>query len=396
MIESPRVRVGYLLAVSLSAFFLKGLEPLLALTFLQIGLWTLSRLPLKDLARAVSRLLPFSAAVLVLFALFPPEGAGPAAREWTVLGTPLGWHPDGLAHGARMILRVLAVVAASGWVQRTGAPGDFVAGLRGWFLPESVAGTIAATLSLLDSEPARRGGGGGGGGGGGRGRGDGGGGGPRAGEAGLPTLRRVLNGEVDFLPGLIDSSVARARGAASGMSSAALRDDVAVISGVCLLMLGTKLAKILPGIPFAPGYKTALMLPLYFVAADRTRMRFGATVAGTTLGVISFLFGDGRYGVFEILKHMAPGLVVDAAAPAFDALRGRTVPFVIVSALAAAARLTSILAVVWLVDGNAALYAAAAIQGSSQLAFGAASGVVAARLLRTRPDPEPSKEGSDA
>jgi len=392
MIESPRVRVGYLLAVSLSAFFLKGLEPLLALAFLQIGLWTLSRLPLKDLARAASRLLPFSAAVLVLFALFPPEGAGPAAREWTVLGTRLGWHADGLAHGARMILRVLAVVAASGWVQRTGAPGDFVAGLRGWFLPESVAGTIAATLSLLDSEPARRGGGGGGGGG----RGGGGGGGQRAGEAGQPTLRRILKGEVDFLPGMIDSSVARARGAASGMSSAALRDDVAVISGVCLLMLGTKLAKILPGIPFAPGYKTALMLPLYFVAADRTRMRFGATVAGTTLGVISFLFGDGRYGVFEILKHMAPGLVVDAAAPAFDALRGRTVPFVIVSALAAAARLTSILAVVWLVDGNAALYAAAAIQGSSQLAFGAASGVVAARLLRTRTDPEPSKEGSDA
>lgn len=391
MIESPRVRVGYLLAVSLSAFFLKGLEPLLALTFLQIGLWTLSRLPLKGLARAVSRLLPFSVTVLILFALFPPEGAGPAAREWTVLGTRLGWHPDGLAYGARMILRVLAVVAASGWVQRTGAPGDFVAGLRGWFLPESVAGTIAATLSLLESEPARRGGGGGG-----RGRGDGGGGGPRAGDAGQTTLRRILKGEMDFLPGMIDSSVARARGAASAMSTAAMRDDVAVISGVCLLMLGTKLAKILPGIPFAPGYKTALLLPLYFVAADRTRMRFGATVAGTTLGVISFLFGDGRYGVFEILKHMAPGLVVDAAAPAFDAVRGRTVPFVIVSALAAAARLTSILAVVWLVDGNAALYAAAAIQGSSQLAFGAASGVVAARLLRTRTDPEPSKEGSDA
>lgn len=393
MIESPRVRVGYLLAVSLSAFFLKGLEPLLALTFLQIGLWTLSRLPLKDLARAVSRLAPFSVTVLVLFALFPPEGAGPAAREWTVLGTRLGWHTDGLAHGARMILRVLAVVAASGWVQRTGAPGDFVAGLRGWFLPEAVAGTIAATLSLLDSEPARRGGGGGGGGGG---RGDGGGGGPRTGESGQPTLRRILRGEVDFLPGMIDSSVARARGAASTMSSAELRDDVAVISGVCLLMLGTKLAKILPGIPFAPGYKTALMLPLYFVAADRTRMRFGATVAGTTLGVISFLFGDGRYGVFEILKHMAPGLVVDAAAPAFGALRGRTIPFVIISALAAAARLTSILAVVWLVDGNAALYAAAAIQGSSQLAFGAASGVVAARLLRARTGPETSKEGSDA
>ncbi|MBI2385683.1 MAG: hypothetical protein HYV14_06685 [Elusimicrobia bacterium] len=393
MIHSPRARVGCLLAISLSAFFIEGLEPLLALVLLQAGLWTLARLPMRDLARALSRLLPFSLSVLILFALFPPEGAGPATREWTVLGLRLGWHPDGLGHGARMILRVLAVVAASGWARRTGAPGDFVAGLRGWLLPEAVAGTIAATLSMLDSEPEQRGGGGGGG---GRGRGDGGGRNARAMEAGQPTLRRILKGEVDFLPGLIDSSVARARGLASGMSSAELRDDVAVLSGVCLLMLGAKLAKILPGIPFAPGYKTALLLPLYFVAADRTRMRLGATVAGTTLGVISFLFGDGRYGVFEILKHLAPGLVVDAAAPAFGALRGRTVPFVVISAFAAAARLSSILAVVWLVDGNAALYAAAALQGSSQLAFGAASGVVAARLLRARGNSASSEEERNA
>lgn len=375
------MRVGYLFAISLSAFLIKEPKPLLALAFLQVGLWMLTRLPLRELACAVTRLLPFSLTVLILCALFPQEGAGPAIYKQTILGISLGWHPDGLGYGARMILRIFAVVTASGWVQRTGAPGDFVAGLRGWFLPEAVAGTIAATLTLLDSEPARKGGGGGGGGGG---RGDGGGRGARAIEAGQPTLRRILKGEVDFLPGLIDSSIARAREKSAALSSAALSEDVAVLTGICLLMLSTKLAKILPGIPFAPGYKTALLLPLYFVAADRTRMRFGATVAGTTMGAISFLFGDGRYGVFEILKHAAPGLVVDAAAPAFDSLRGRTIPFVLISTFAAAARLSSILAVVWFIDGNAALYAAATLQGASQLAFGAASGVVAARLLRTK------------
>lgn len=394
MIQSPRVKVGYLLAVSLSAFFIKGPRPLLALALLQLGLWMLARLPMKELARSVRRLLPLSISILILYALFPQEGAGPAAREWTVLGMRLGWHNDGLAYGARMVLRIFTVVAASGWVQRAGNPGDFMAGLRGWFLPESVAGTVAATLTLLDSEPARKGGGGGGGGGGGRGRGDGAGSGPRAKEAGHPTLRRILKGEIDFLPDMIDSSVSRARGQSATLSSPELSDDVAVLSGVCLLMLGTKLAKILPGIPFAPGYKTALTLPLYFVAADRTRTRFGATIAGATLGVISFLFGDGRYGIFEILKHTAPGLVVDLFAPAFGALRGRTIPFVLISALAAAARICGILVVVWFVDGNAALYAAVALQGASQLAFGAASGVVAARLLRPPKNGIPAEEAT--
>lgn len=384
------MRVGYLFAISLSAFLIKGPKPLLALAFLQVGLWVLARLPLRELARAATRLLPLSLTVLILCALFPPEGAGPATYERSVLGLSLGWHPDGLGYGAGMILRIFAVVAASGWVQRTGNPGDFVAGLRGWFLPESVAGTIATTMTLLDSEPARKGGGGGGG-----GRGDGGGRNARAPEEGQPTLRRILKGEVDFLPGLIDSSIARARAKPPLLSSTALSDDVAVLSGICLLMLGTKLAKILPGIPFAPGYKTALLLPLYFVAADRTRMRYGATVAGTTLGVISFLLGDGRYGVFEILKHAAPGIVIDAAAPAFDTLRARTLPFMLISTLAAAARLSSILAVVWFIDGNAALYAAAAIQGASQLAFGAASGVVTARLMRAQKNIIPAGENAN-
>jgi hypothetical protein len=33
------------------------------------------------------------------------------------------------------------------------------------------------------------------------------------------------------------------------------------------------------------------------------------------MGLIGFLQGDGRFGVLEILKHVAPGFVIDIGEP---------------------------------------------------------------------------------
>jgi SAM-dependent methyltransferase len=67
----------------------------------------------------------------------------------------------------------------------------------------------------------------------------------------------------------------------------------------------------LSSVPFAPGIKTVLLFPLYVVASQMTWSRWGATVVGATVGLLGFLQGDGRFGVLEILKHLAPGLVID-------------------------------------------------------------------------------------
>ena len=80
-------------------------------------------------------------------------------------------------------------------------------------------------------------------------------------------------------------------------------------------MMSLKMLRILPGIPFFSGYKTLLLYPLYILAADLTYSRWGGTVCGTIMGVLGFLQGDGRYGAMEILKHTAPGFVVDLSWP---------------------------------------------------------------------------------
>ncbi|MFO0672308.1 MAG: hypothetical protein U0235_22230 [Polyangiaceae bacterium] len=90
---------------------------------------------------------------------------------------------------------------------------------------------------------------------------------------------------------------------------------MAVVAGLALTMLGIKALKILPSVPFAPGHKLVLLTPLYIAAALMTRSRVGAGLTGLVMGVCAFLMGDGKYGIFEILKHVTPGLVCDAIVP---------------------------------------------------------------------------------
>lgn len=195
-------------------------------------------------------------------------------------------------------------------------------------------------------------------------------------------MRRLLSGDSGHLVDMVESGLARSRARAGGEDTEQGR-DVAVLAGLCALMLGTKLLKVLPGVPFAPGYKVLFIIPLYILAARLTRAPFGATLAGGVVGLLSFLMGDGRFGVFEVLKHVAPGLVVDAARPLMPERPGflTTSFFVALGALAALARTSTMLAVVWFVEGSGPLYLLAGFQGVSQVLFGALSGLVAAALL---------------
>src|SRR5256886_7141691 len=88
-------------------------------------------------------------------------------------------------------------------------------------------------------------------------------------------------------------------------------------------MASVKVLKFLPGLPFAPGHKALLLFPLYVLAARLTHSRWGATAAGSIMGVIGFLQGDGRFGILAVLKHVAPGVVVDVADPLIRRLPSR-------------------------------------------------------------------------
>ena len=159
--------------------------------------------------------------------------------------------------------------------------------------------------------------------------------------------------------------------------------------------------KLLPGLPFAPGHKGVLLIPLYLVAASMTRTRAGATLTGLTMGTVAFLMGDGRYGVFEIAKHVAPGIFIDLLfAPARALARGgrfrRVLAWSMLGLIAALGRFATITLIALAVQPPAIVFAVLIPGLVVHATFGALSGLVTAPLiaaLDTRPE-TPQREAA--
>src|SRR2546430_332688 len=147
-------------------------------------------------------------------------------------------------------------------------------------------------------------------------------------------------------------------------------------------MASVKVLKILPGLPFAPGHKALLLFPLYVLASRLTHSRWGGTAAGSIMGVIGFLQGDGRFGVLEILKHIAPGLVIDLASPVVRRLPAWAFGYCLIGLAAAAGRITTELVLVLLLGARAEVYLFPAAVLIPNLLAGFLSGFVTIFVLR--------------
>jgi hypothetical protein len=372
----PVARVAYLLAVAVGLFLLRSLPAVGAVVALQLILWPAVGLPFGGLLRQLRKLSVFAAAILLTYALFgmPAEGD----PSWS-LG-PLSIDPASTAVGLLMVLRIVGVVLAS-QIARAGDPRALTAGLQTLGLPESAALGLDAVLALLGEGGGRGGGGGGGGSGGGRGAAD-------TAESAqveggyaavMRWARHMRRGDLRPLLERLDDSVRRARHHVGDRAAAG--SDLPVVVGIAVTMLGFKALKILPGLPYAPGHKLIIFLPLYVLAAVRTNGRFGASAVGLALGFASFLMGDGRYGIFEILKHLAPGLVCDLALPLYKGATRGVLFWSVFGALAATCRFATEFAVIALAQPPAIAYAILVPGIASNLFFGTLSGYLTRHVL---------------
>ena len=386
MSVDPRLRVLYLGLVAVGVFVVRDPRVVGAVAVAQLVAWAaLGREP-RRILRQLRKLIGISVVIIAAFALTEPDRA------------------QGAITGGVMVLRILAVVAASQLV-RLGDTRAIASGLRGVGAPRSVALSIDAVLALIGDE--RRGGGGGGGGrgrgggGGGGGRGRGGGGGGGGGGRGRhadgegsrvaafrEAVRRLSRGDVRPLTRSLERNIGRAERHLDEQEldqrSRAVAADAAVVAGVSLAMLAIKAAKILPSLPFAPGHKGVLFIPLYVTATMLTRGRWGATLAGLTMGTVAFLLGDGKYGAFEIIKHVAPGVICDVLLPIF--LRRRLpgpVFWTLFGGLVAAGRFGAILAIVAVVQAPAVAFVILAPGLAIHVTSGLLSGYVTWHLLRS-------------
>jgi hypothetical protein len=392
------LKVTYLLAVTAAAFAVPAVETTRPLAWYVVpGLLAVQALTLlacgverSEILQAVWRPKWLLVFLLVCYTFLPAENRSSAEERypWRPPGTPwtIPLNLGGLARGGMMCLQLLTVILASAVVRRTGSGTDLVAGLRAFGLPQLFVHAFDQTLALYSVGRAGRGAESA------RGRGS-------AAEARPPApgllagLRRVLRGDVGYLLRSLQSAFERARAQVAGRTEGRLDErlahDVAVISGVALAMVSLKVVKLLPGVPFAPGIKTVLLFPLYVVASRLTWSRWGGTVAGSVVGVVAFLQGDGRFGVLEVLKHLAPGLVIDLTTPVVRRVSPSALVYCLVGFLAAVAWTSTDLAVVLLLGARAEVYLFPAAKLIPNLIAGTLSGFVTVFLLRALPQAGP-------
>lgn len=362
-----RLKLVYLLAVVIAGLCLKTPVYLAGLLGVQLLLWVWLRLPYRRMSRILWRSAGLTGFVALSYLLFEPVSrpAGVAAQSW-----PEQWvwqATQAITRSWELGVRLLIVILCSTVVRESGRPGEFVRGLCQLRLPVTLALALETTLTLLQPAERTRGSG-------------------RSGQGPVAGLRRLFRPDISGIAAQLHAAIQRAHAhlAGSGLSAPPPQvNDIAVISGVAVLMMTVRFMKLLPGIPFAPGHKLILLIPLYVVARRLTASRSAATLTGVTVGVLAFLSGEGRFGVFEVLKHAAPGLVVDLLAPggSSSVVSKRIVVYSIIGALAGVASYTATAAIALLLQAPAATLALLAPFGLSQVLCGAASGPITSALV---------------
>lgn len=379
------LKVSYLLAVTMIAFAVPALsltEParwlvIPGLAGIQAIILLACRVGLRDVTRMALRLKWLFVFLIGMYALLPPESpsANDVLMEWPVpwVGWSLTINVSGLEKAALMCLQIVTVLLASAVVRLTGTGRDLVDGLHAFRLPPLFVHALDRTLALLEGTHGT-------GRGGSRARG-------RTSRFGVfVLLRQVLRGDIGAFADVIRQNIALAESRAAADADPRVRGhlahDVAVITGIALCMASLKMLKVLPGLPFASGHKTFLLFPLYVLAARLTRSRWGATAAGSIMGVIGFLQGDGRFGVLEIFKHVAPGLVIDVGEPLVRRWPPWALGYCVLGFFAAIARTATEFVIVLLLGARAEIYLFPAVKLVPNLIAGVLSGFVSVIVLR--------------
>jgi hypothetical protein len=400
------LKVFYLLAVAAITFVVPAFastRPLQwiiipALLAIQVLILVACRIVAFEIARPVWRLKWLFVFLLAAYAFLPAETKSDTLLTWRLSD---GWmfsiNMTGVEHAALMCIQIVTVVLASAVVRLTGSGNDLVEGLHAFRLPPLFVHSLDQTLELLGGV-RRSGGGGGKGGGSGRGGRDGIGGG-RAGEPKereqiphvhhlgfFAVLKRLVRGDVGALVQAVQANVriATEHAAREGSHHLTVRmaQDVAIVTGVALCMTSLKMLKVLPGIPFASGHKGFLLIPLYILASRLTHSRWGGTTAGLIMGVISCLQEGGRFGMLNIFKLVAPGVIIDLADPLMRRLPQSALAYCFLGVVAAAASTIQEFILVLLLGARAEIYIFPAARLLPNLLAGFLSGFVTIFLLR--------------
>jgi hypothetical protein len=384
-----KLKILYLLLLATSLFFINDIQIIVVIGLFQLALWFYSKLDLQGIIRGFSRLKWFFLLVIVSYLLIPP------AESMADFQINLGFYHlniylSGMEHAALMLSRVAILITISLWVRLSMPAGQFIAAIRQFGVPETVAIVIDAGLSLTSDNSSKKDKPKGSGQGSGQGAGQGGG----MGKGRKDHRNKITvlfsdlrQGKFGFLDDLLVTALKKSRDFLHERypnMSEDVKHDTAIILAVVVAVMSLKLLQLLPGLPFAPGHKNLIVIPLLVMASMTTRGKLGGMAAGFSVGIVSFLMGYGKFGIFEILHFALPGLVADLLVPLLVGGSGFLLltRLAILGALIGLTRFAANFMILILVGSPALAWAVFIPMLASQLLFGSLSCIVCIYIVK--------------
>lgn len=256
----------YIVVASIFSFYINNLE-LLSLFFLMQGAIVLFiTKSLRTLRPPAFLLLSF----IVFYAIFQKSG------ESIKLGF-LKIYKGGVEEGVIMSLRVyILIVLTSVLAHRRDRVIELLKRLR---LPDVFILTLHSVLSMGDERMNFKGG-----------------------------IRDLLRGRTE---GIV-SEIKRRRQELEKVVKGDRRtvNDVSLLSSLLFFFMLTRYIRVAPGVPFSPGYKNVLIVPLYICASSLSSRRGAGLIFGSIAGILSLPFGN-QYGIFGAIKEVIAGIISD-------------------------------------------------------------------------------------
>jgi len=377
-----RLKILYILGISVPVLLFDFPYLTIALLAFQAIVWIFAGIQAKKI-RAFRKGAGFIFLILFFYSFFHEEG------EKTDLFTIAGWNcrffNEGFLLGLLMVGKIITMLSATLVVRFTTPSEEFISALRKLGMPRSMSvildsilmeignsrgsgqkksrqkseekssegrkGAVSKgkDLPLPDGNPIR--------------------------ETGKPmSIKSILRGDLSPVAGMINSRLSDARAKFGN-------DDLAVISAFSIVVSLLRLINFAPGLPLAPGHKNLLIVPFLILTARMTNSPWGAATVGFLSGTVQFLSGYGKYGPFNILQFMIPGIVIDFLVRITGKINSVFL-YALIGLIAGAARVSAEIALALIVRVPDEFFLVYSPMILSQCLFGAASAPVTRFLIR--------------
>lgn len=281
---------------------------------------------------------------------------------------------DGLMEGAVMVCKLISMLLITHVVRQSMEKKDFVKGMSRLGLQQSTAQIIDEIFDIVISENGDKKG---------AGTGKGGGKGKNKHESQSEDSKNNVSSKDVLFRGKIGRIPEKLQQRIEFAKERFANSPNAVMASSALSVTLIRMVKIAPGLPLAPGHKNILLVPVFVYGIVQSKQAFSGAKIGLISGILHFAMGFGKYGPLGIFQFALLGFVIDLLM-LLPIKKTNLLFLIVVGGIAGFMRISSEILLATVLGMPKEFYLLYLPYVISQVAFGAASGLITRALIKPK------------